>query len=105
MHTHFHKSYFIVDKCVKTLCISRDFTESLQRLYQMITVAQNQQDVDRIRIEIERLLSQGQKQQSQQNYGWSLSGEGNQMWCKRIKGKGDCERNMYSSIKSLFTSV
>ena len=55
-------------------CFLRDITNQLRQLHQMITMATSQQDVDNIKVEIERLLS---KQQQQQCYLSSFPGKGN----------------------------
>ena len=53
----------------------RELTDTLHQLYQMITMANNQQDVNHIKFEIERLL-----QQQQQHQSYSFPGEGNKKW-------------------------
>ena len=59
----------------------RDFTDTLQQLYHMISLVKSQDDMNHIKLQIEHVL-QGQMQQSQpqQPYAWTFPGEGNTKW-------------------------
>ena len=75
--------------CATEVFHCREFTDTLMKLYQMITLATTQQDVDAIKAEIERLLAQ---RQQQQQFFSPYAGEGNRKWCCKSSWKGDCGR-------------